>query len=177
MTNTSEFPTNREIWETIDSYKNYEVSWFGRVRNAKTGRILKSVQANHGYLVVNLYNEGKRKLHFIHALVAREWVGNPNNKRCVDHADGNKTNNHYENLRYATHIENGRNRKIQTNGTSVYKGVGFHKPMKKWRAQLTIDGKLKHLGYFENEKEAAVAYNAAADEYYRKYAKLNEIKD
>ena len=71
--NNGEFPTNREIWKSIDGYRNYEVSWFGRVRNAKTGRILKPIHGNHGYLVVNLYKKGKSKQNCIHALVAHEW--------------------------------------------------------------------------------------------------------
>ena len=127
MTDTSEFPTNREIWKSIDGYRNYEVSWFGRVRNARTGRILKHILAYNGYFIVNLYKAGKMKQHSIHALVAHEWIANPAGKRCVDHIDNNKHNNHIDNLRWATHSENGGNQRIRTNGTSCYKGVCWAK--------------------------------------------------
>ena len=175
--NTNEVPSNREIWKSVDGYRNYEVSWFGRVRNAKTDRILKPILGSHGYFVVNLYKQGKAKQHCIHVLVAHEWVVNPDSKRNVDHIDGCKTNNHFENLRWATHTENAQNMKIRANTSSVYKGVAFHKPNRKWRTQLTFDGKVRHIGYFETEREAAEAYNAAATEHYGVYAKLNEIED
>ena len=105
-------PTNREIWKRIDEYANYEVSNFGRVSNATTERILKGSLASHGYLTVGLRKNGKSKTHCIHVLVAREWVENTDTKRCVDHIDGDKTNNNCENLRWATHSENSQNQKI-----------------------------------------------------------------
>ena len=92
------FPTNRETWKRIDGYANYEVSNFGRVSNATTERILKGSIASHGYLTVGLCKNGKQKTHCVHVLVAREWVDNPDSKRCVDHIDGDKTNNHFDNL-------------------------------------------------------------------------------
>ena len=171
------FPTNREIWKRIDGYANYEVSNFGRVCNATTERILKPNPIGGGYLAVGLCKNGKAKTHRIHKLVAHEWLGNPDNKRCVDHMDGNRTNNHHENLRYATHSENSMNQKAQTNTTSIYKGVAFHKPNGKWRTQMTFNGKVRHLGYFETEREAAEAYNTAATEHFKEYAKLNEFID
>ena len=101
--NKSELPKNSEQWAAIDGYKNYQVSWWGRVRNSKTARILKSRVCPNGYVYVNLSKKGKVKTHTIHQLVAQEWVSNPDEKRCVDHIDGCKTSNHYENLRWATY--------------------------------------------------------------------------
>ena len=109
--NISNLDTTIEHWASIDGYLNYQVSWFGRVVNTKTGRILKPGTSGPGYLYVILNKNGKPKIHYIHKLVAREWVPNPSEKRCVDHIDGSRTNNHWENLRYATHSENSRNRK------------------------------------------------------------------
>ena len=100
-----------EHWASIDGYLNYQVSWWGRVVNTKTGRILKAGRSSNSYLTVILCKEGKRTAYSVHVLVAREWVPNPDNKRCVDHADGDRFNNHHENLRYATQSENCRNRK------------------------------------------------------------------
>jgi hypothetical protein len=175
--NKSELPKNSEQWAAIDGYKNYQVSWWGRVRNTKTGRILKPQTSGPGYLFVRLSKKGKGVIHYIHQLVAREWVGNPEKKRCVDHIDGSRTNNHYENLRYATHSENSRNRKNRTDVTSVYKGVSYYKPTGKWKAAINITGKDKYLGYFTSEREAAEAYNAAAVEHYKEFARLNEFED
>jgi hypothetical protein len=175
--NTNELPKNSEQWASIDGYRNYQVSWWGRIRNAKTGRILKSNVSSNTYLTLKLSRLGIAKSFSVHVLVAREWVKNPDNKRCVDHIDGNKKNNHYENLRWATHSENSRNQKNQTNTSSIYKGVSLHKQSKKWVAHIRVNSKLQHLGIFTNERDAAEAYNAAAVEFYKEFAKLNEFND
>ena len=141
--NISNLDTTLEHWASIDGYLNYQVSWFGRVLNTKTGRILKPGANNSGYLFVILSKNGKVKIHYIHKLVAREWVPNPEEKRCVDHRDGDRTNNHFENLRCATHSENNRNTSKRANATSAYYGVCFHKKANKWNAQIQIEGKRK----------------------------------
>ncbi len=171
------FPTNREIWKSVDCYKNYEVSWFGRVRNGKTGRILKPCMASNGYLCVGLSKNGKCKTHTIHKLVANEWLENPDGKRCVDHIDGSETNNHHENLRYASHSENSRNMEKHSDGSSIYKGVSWDARTNKWRAQIKINGKVRTLGRYSVEKEAAETYNKVAAESYGEFAKLNTFTD
>ena len=128
--------------------------------------------------MVSLYKNGKATIHYIHQLVAREWVGNPEEKRCVDHVDGSRTNNHYENLRYATHSENGANvSKTNKARSSIYKGVYLHKHANKWMAYIQINRKLKGLGLFEDEREAAEVYNAAALVHYKEFARLNKFDD
>jgi hypothetical protein len=117
----------------------------------------------------------KNKLNRVHQLVAHEWVGNPAEKRCVDHIDGNRANNHWENLRYATHAENSRNMKKHIDGSSIYKGVSWDKRATKWRAQIIISRKVVNLGRFTNEREAAESYNEAASENFGEFARLNEF--
>ncbi len=169
--------TNRENWRSIDGFGNYEVSQIGRVRNATSERILKGKVSNSGYLQVALYKNGKRKYQYIHQLVAREWTLNPEGKRCVDHIDGNRTHNHFENLRWASSSENSRNMKKHIDGSSVYKGVSYCNKSKKWRSRIYIEGKDKYLGCFTSEREAGVAYNVAAVEHYKKFAKINVLED
>ena len=175
--NTANLESNREQWASIDGYRNYEVSWWGRVRNIDTNRILKGCMTI-GYLRVVLCKNGKRKSHSIHQLVAREWASNPEGKRCVDHVDNDRTNNNWENLRCATHAENNQNA-TKTNKVKswIYKGVRLNKSMNKFMAHIRINGKLKHLGCFESEREAGKAYKAAAAEQFGKFAKLNIFED
>ena len=175
--NTNELPKNSEEWAAIDGYKNYQVSWWGRVRSTKTGRILKPQPSGPGYLFVQLYKNWKATIHYIHQLVAREWVINPEEKRCVDHVDGSRTNNNWENLRYATHSENSRNRNKRSDCSNIYKGVSYYKPTGKWKTTIKISGKDKYLGYFTSEREAAETYNAAALEHFKEYAKVNKFED
>jgi hypothetical protein len=174
--NTNELPKNSEQWAAIDGYCNYEVSWWGRVRNATTGRILKAGRGKNGYLSVVLCRVAGKKTHNVHNLVAREWVSNPDGKRCVDHIDNDKTNNNWENLRYATQAENGWNMKKHSDGSSVYKGVSYNKRRRKWTAQIHVNGAQKRLGAFTIEREAGEAYNAAAIEHFGEFAKINIIE-
>lgn len=62
----------------------------------------------YGYLHISLYNLNTKKpgREYIHRLVAMEYIANPENKPCVNHIDGNKRNNHYKNLEWATYQEN-----------------------------------------------------------------------
>ena len=173
--NISNLDTTIEHWASIDGYSNYQVSWWGRVTNTKTGRILKPGTSGPGYLFVMLSKTGKPKMHYIHKLVAREWVSNPEEKRCVDHIDGSRTNNHWENLRYATHSENQRNKRRRKDGSSLYKGVSWDKRSGKWVVRIKTGGVNKNLGLFEVEREAAEVYNKAALEHFGVFAKLNEL--
>jgi hypothetical protein len=94
----------------------------------------------------------------------------------VDHVNGNGLDNRRENLRAATRAENGRNRGAQRNSASGFKGVSKRtdKPRRKpWRAQIQAGGKIRHLGYFATEQEAAAAYDNAAREMHGVFAKTN----
>lgn len=86
-----------EKWKKIEELENYEISNFGRVRNIKTGRILKN-QIKDGREVLNL---SKKKI-FIHRLVADAFIPNPNNFPQVNHKDENPLNNHFINLEWCT---------------------------------------------------------------------------
>ncbi len=80
-----------------------------------------------------------------------------------------------ENCRWVTPQQNQMNTGSRINSTSKYKGVCWFKTRNKWVAQIMIDGKNKHLGYFVDERDAGVAYNIAAKELFGEYANLNDI--
>ena len=80
----------------------------------------------------------------------------------IDHIDQDKTNNRIANLRTATRSENKQNVGLQRNNTSGYKGVVWAKHVSKWRAEIKINRKLRHLGYFTDVVDATAAYAAAA---------------
>lgn len=104
---------DNEIWKPISGYEEYyEVSNLGRVKQIKSrsatraGRILKGVRYATGYLVVGLCANSKQKNCSIHRLVAMAFLPNPENKPCVNHINGVKTDNRVENLEWATYQEN-----------------------------------------------------------------------
>lgn len=92
----------------------------------------------------------------------------------VDHINHNGLDNRKCNLRLCDTKENCRNQLKQKRfTTSKYKGVYLHTITKKWIARI---GKpVRHIGCFDTEKAAAIAYNEAAKKFHGNFAKLNEV--
>lgn len=87
----------------------------------------------------------------------------------VDHRDGNRLDNRRANLRTATHIENARNR-APCEGQQ-YKGITPTNG--KWKARIKVGGTSIYLGSFDEAKDAALAYDAAARRLFGEFARLN----
>src|SRR5690554_1628702 len=134
------------------------------------------IESSFGYAIrfETIPNSGsKQKRIWMHRVI----VDTPEHL-ITDHINGNKLDNRKENLRIVTHTENGANRKKKYNSKSKYKGVSLcsnPNRKKKWRARITVNGKLKFLGNFYTEDEAAKAYNDAALKHFGEYARLNDV--
>lgn len=118
----SEKYTN-EVWKPVKEINGkYHVSNCGRIRShikfirdergvikgysiSKNGKIRKGSKFN-GYLAIDSSINGKRKILYVHRLVAKYFIENPADRNEVNHKDGNKLNNYYENLEWCTHGEN-----------------------------------------------------------------------
>lgn len=97
--------TNMEIWKPIPVMcSQYLASSHGRIKNSRTGRILRPAERPKGYLFVDLCVGGKRKALSVHRAVMMAFFGLSNLQ--VNHKDGNKKNNIPENLEYTTAKEN-----------------------------------------------------------------------
>ena len=158
-----------EEYKIIKGFENYEVSNFGRIRNYKTGRILKPKINKQGYYQVSLSSDGIPYTKYVHHLVGTMFIPNPENKKIIGHIDNNRLNNNIENLRMVSHQENCMTRKLSSKNTSNYKGVSFSKEKNKWMAFIQINGKNKHLGYFENIDDAINARVKKAKEIFGEY--------
>ena len=88
----------------------------------------------------------------------------------IDHIDNNPLNNRIENLRLCNLSENARNANKRVDNSSGYKGVSWHKQSSKWVAQITVNGKRKHLGFFKDKEEAHEAYCEASKAIYGDFA-------
>ena len=114
-----------EVWKDITGYEGlYQVSNIGNVKRlpatitalSRWGTLRqmkfegKKINISHksgsGYPIVTLSKNGKTKIFSIHRLVAIEFITNPKNLNQVNHKDGNKSNNSYQNLEWCTHSEN-----------------------------------------------------------------------
>lgn len=94
-----------EQWRPVPNYPDYDVSDYGRVYSHRRGRLL-SIHNNQGYCCVNLSNhDGWRQLR-VHRLVALAFISGHFEGAFVNHIDGDKQNNHVDNLEWVTHQEN-----------------------------------------------------------------------
>jgi len=105
-----------EIWKDIKNYEGlYQVSNLGNVRglrfinnivNKEKIHGISITTQNSGYLKVMLYKDGKPKNVMVHRLVAEAFIDNPENKKQINHKDGNKHNNCVTNLEWCSKSEN-----------------------------------------------------------------------
>lgn len=109
-----------------------------------------------------------RKGVYLHSLVLPPVEGME-----IDHKDGDALNNVRDNLRYVTHHQNQMNMSRHRDGSSKFKGVFWFRRDAKWAAQICFERKRRHLGYFQNEEDAARAYDSAARCLHGQFAKLN----
>jgi hypothetical protein len=140
-----------------------------------------AIKNGHTYYVRAWINKKRTPIH-------RFLLGVDDPKKVVDHIDRDALNNCRENLRVCTHAENQMNR--IASGKCKYKGVSLHTSKKhvilkngavrvysytKFMAYITLNGKMKNLGRFNTEIEAAKAYNDNAPKYFGEFARLNVI--
>jgi len=98
----------------------------------------------------------------------------PHDGKQVDHINGNGLDNRRCNLRLCTTQENHRNMTKQRGVySSQYKGVSYREDRKKWQAYIIVDNKKRSLGTFAEEREAAKAYDEAANSLFGEFAYLN----
>lgn len=88
-----------EIWKKLDDW--YEVSSYGNIRS-KNKILCKKFNKVTGYEEINLKNKTFR----LHRIIASIFIPNPENKPCVNHKNGIKTDNRVENLEWSTQSEN-----------------------------------------------------------------------
>lgn len=97
-----------ENWRDVDDFPNYLVSDDGRVKNRTTGRVLKACNDGYGYPQVILSNNGCKKSHRVHRLVAKAFLDydRDDDSLEVNHRNGIKTDNVVSNLEWTTPSEN-----------------------------------------------------------------------
>jgi hypothetical protein len=122
------------------------------------------LRTNHGYVIRYV---GKTTIVRMHRAVMDLAL---DDRRCVDHINGNKLDNRKCNLRICTRAENNRNRGLNRNNTSGFRGVIWLKTDKRWEARIKSNGKTLYLGRFDTAEFAAEAYKIAAKELYGEFA-------
>jgi len=95
----------------------------------------------------------------------------------IDHINHDGLDNRKHNLRIVTCQQNQFNQKRHRRNSSRFKGVSWHSRWRRWQARVQFNHKRYHLGYFDNEQDAARAYNKAASRLFGKFACLNKIEE
>lgn len=157
-----------EIWKSIESFEgSYEVSNYGRVRSLDRihpkrnglvkGRVLKfnlcgGRPGSSRYPTVTFTDRPFRKDFLVHRLVAIYFIPNPENKPEVNHKDGDKLNNHYDNLEWCTRKENVQH----SSDTGLLRTNGAH-----FNAKLS----LKEVNRIKNQLSKGVTQSVLAERY------------
>jgi hypothetical protein len=121
--------------------------------------VLLDSQNGEGYKTVYINSIQYLQHRVIWKLITGEWP-----KHEVDHEDQDKLNNCWLNLREATRSQNSQNKKVRSDSKLQVKGVVYQ--FGKYRAHITVNRKMIHLGYFLTLEEAIAARKAAEPRYH-----------
>lgn len=124
-----------------------------KLKNGEWRRCGDKPNHSDGRGCVRVYGKTYLTHRLIWLLVYGEWP-----EYEIDHLDRDPMNNKIENLRAATRIENQHNHGVRKDNSSGYIGVYFFKRDNNYRAQIALNGKRIHLGYYPTAEEAFLAY-------------------
>jgi hypothetical protein len=147
--------------EDLDKVKNY--GWYATYD--KIGKTFYATTRTHGTRIR------------MHRLILNAKEG-----QVVDHSDHNGLNNRKSNIRLCTQSQNCMNKRGQSNNSSGYKGVSYHKRKNKYQAMIMINRKQMYIGSFCTASEASEAYQKKAQElfgsfYYDQAGRTKHIQE
>lgn len=158
------------VIKSVDKYSKRQYQFFAGRIIKKRLNARKNKQSNTAYETVTLFDDGQKIDVEVHRLVATMFVPNPENKRCVNHKDGNGCNNNSENLEWCTYAENvahsmnflGNNPKKWKSKPVVQKDTNGN-TIKVWQSAWEIQ---RQLGFCQvsisrccrREKKSGIAY-------------------
>lgn len=123
-----------------------------KIFNGKfSGKTAKNIDVQ-GYVVIQIKGRTYKAHRLAWLLVHGRFP-----PQGMDHLNRVRTDNRIANLREASVAENGKNRSMSSNNTSLFTGVRWNKKHAKWYASIRVNRKLKHLGSFESYYDAIAA--------------------
>lgn len=151
--------------ELLKDELNYDPSTgvFTRVSKAGMGNLLAPRVAGtittNGYVSIHVRGKCYQAHRLAWLYMYGSWPGDD-----TDHINGVRHDNRIANLRDCTRAQNSQNTGMSKRNKSGKRGVSWSALHSKWRAQIALNGKVKHLGLFDTTDEASLAYLSAKSE-------------
>lgn len=168
---SADFAEGKLYWRerVADDYR--VAIWNNRFAGRVAGRIN---SGGHRQIIITL--DGKRIHTSAHrvlwAMKHRQW---PARDVLIDHVDGQKDDNRDGEIRPATRVQNAQNRRMHSNNSSGFKGVSWVGALGRWIVLIQVNKKTVRLGYFDDPKKGAIAYDEAAVRYHGAFARTNAM--
>lgn len=147
----------REIHWFADSEKQSAFQSCRAFNGQFAGKLVTSHRPD-GYLQIGILGEYYRAHRVIWKWMTGAWPDH------VDHINGIRDDNRWENLRSVSASENHRNRGTPRGNTSGFVGVFWNKQKRKWASTICVNGKRTRLGFFDAPEDAHAAYQHAASQ-------------
>ena len=145
-----------------------------RWRMPKSSRVkpwdVAGTKNGNGYICFKINGASLRGHRLAWLYMTGKWPEND-----VDHMDGNRSNNAWQNLRSATNKQNLENQGLRKNNTSRFRGVSWCKRHKKWVARVYHNYKQIYVGFFESAGEAGKAASAKRAELYTHDSRRDQV--
>lgn len=172
---------NTEIWKSLATTKDsIEISNYGNIRDTIKNTIIYPNITEHGYYYIWFNINNKSVTFRLARLVYKLFKGKLINGMVIDHKDNDRSNNYVDNLQQITARENSSKDRWRKGKTSRYTGVSWDVKSNKWSACICFNGKTFHIGKFDIELEASMAYediltNGKSNKY--KYNYINNTSN
>jgi hypothetical protein len=140
--------------------------WRVRANTRRAAGDVAGCRTPRGYVRIQI----RHHMYLAHRL-AWVWMTGTWPADEIDHRDGDPSNNAWSNLRAATRLQNGRNRRMNSNNSLGIKGVRKRADYKRYEASITADGRKHVIGYFDTPEEARQAYRLEAGRRFGLFAR------
>lgn len=127
-------------------------AWNQRFSGKRAGSLRKQIRNGYSYRVISLFGKIYMEHQVAWLLMNGRFPDSP-----IDHLNRDATDNRWRNISKSSPQENARNLSMMRSNSSGVTGVGWHKGTGKWVAQCRVNGRLHHIGSFEEIKDAEVA--------------------
>lgn len=142
-----------------------DLTWKIAFANVKVGDMAGWINKSSGYRIIKIRKRDFRVHRIIFAIMTGQWPA-----ECIDHINGDRSDNRWSNLREATNTQNLWNKAPNKNSRTGIRGVHYSKSSRGWVAKIGHQKKVIHLGVFSCIEQARAARERAANELYGEFA-------